>query len=1819
MLNKNKFVNLICALLIGVVIMLVIVSVLVVSGVISLNKMSLTISTKGSQAMYSGIPLTNHNMQVESGVLKDGHKMSYKVRGSQTDVGESENYIDLVITDELDADVTSDYDIEYKLGKLKITPRTILVAYDEESDKYVVAEDFDGLVAGHFISCTEGSVSSFDDKDDEGVSSTAQKYVNVTVYDSYGQDVTQNYNIKAAVGIQLGNDQEDNSDLPLETDDETSAEIELDSDLDLDPELYNVEFYQITADSTGKLYLRSQSYGNYSPGNSEYWKEAVEFDSSLFVTDYQLFGDSGASPYYIPASAIAGNGVSSSNVEIKPLIQGVPYVLPYYPTVYVDNDVVTQTSDVYMSGSIIPNTSYSVQYYGYDDTAVLSDPLISSYEQSYRSFVYENYLYMDLETRRYMQSIIVEQGFDVSDDDIIDKVAKYISSSARYDLNYDTELDQSSNVAIEFLSTYKSGVCKHYATAATLLYRTLGIPARYCVGFVTNTLEDSTVIIKGKNAHAWVEVYIDGFGWVCVEVTDSDSGVVGKGSSDIEEDSSEDITDEIVEETIFESIAENPDPDMLIYDALAYKSVTVYLKEGSFLDYTGTGWTQAPDYDELIRGQYPASMLSSYVLSQSGTFETSVVYLTAANDKYGMPYYIVPDSQYNDFTSQLSDAYYSNGAQNYAVSFYDVGYESFKGLYLPYDLVDYEIGYRDFVHQNYLNVADGELKEYLVGIIESNGLRYKGDIYALIDEVSKYVSSCAVYDLDGAEAIKDSDDIILSFLYQGSGASRHFASTATLLFRLLGVPARYTVGAEAECMEMTNTSVMGDSTHAWVEVYIDGIGWVCVEVTPGKDGPGSNGDPSEDPGENPGENPGGNPGGDPGEDPGVGDFDPTADSSLLGEVDPNLQLYEVLSYNNNYIYLKLKSSWNYIGTEWNSAPTYDALIRGKYPASMLSSFALQNSGASNVNTVDIKALVGLHGMPYYIAPDSAANNISKQYSDTYHINDSNVYTVAHYSAIYSDFKGLSLPDDLVEYELEYRQFVYENYLDVSDGELKDYLTGKIAELSLGADPDADIYSIIETVAGYVRSCAKYDKDFQSYDNSEDIVLDFLKEGSGVCKHFASTATLVFRLLGIPARYTEGAVGDCEAFSSTTIMGDMAHAWVEVYIDGIGWVCVEVTPSSGGFGEGPGHPGEGDGSGEGEGEGEGSGEGSGGGAGAVGGSLSGKNDPKKELYTILSQSNGKVYLKENSLLDYTGNGWTQAPVYSELINGQYPASMLSSFALQYSGGSAVNVSNIKTLCERYGMPYYIIPNAVENDFSDQTSDVYYVNDIAEYMVSHYNAQYTDFKGLSLPSELTEYELEYRQFVYENYLNVSDGELKDYLIGRISEISLGADPDVYAVIDAVASYVRSCAAYDIEYEDRYDNSDDMILDFLKEGSGVCKHFASTATLVFRLLGIPARYTVGAVGNCEAFSSTTIMGDMAHAWVEVYIDGIGWVAVEVTPGGAAESPKEEIIVTISGISFDYKEDENGDPVIHNYPSSDKNKVELSNFKKLEDQGYSWNVIVEDENGNISFSAPGKYNLRIRQVIFILDGVDVTDEVMKEYKVKTDSTATLYVRRPLYVNISGGPFEKYYDGKKYDFSESSLPVVEYGFIYPENEAPGHKIELSGPYCNGTAVTSKKGHQITYKIAGVTDSDNNNFKDEYYIAEYRGTGKVIIEHLGFTVKSQTVMLYTQEEYDAYMEELGGEVFTAHKLEIKYDGTDEWVELIEDSENPGYYFFDESIGLEDHRIKVEFDQSTTDPERGLVITNSISVHVVSLTAQEDVSGNFKPDDEPGKIFISDEF
>lgn len=104
------------------------------------------------------------------------------------------------------------------------------------------------------------------------------------------------------------------------------------------------------------------------------------------------------------------------------------------------------------------------------------------------------------------------------------QVAEWMRNHTSYSLDL-PELPKGTDPIEFFLGTSRQGYCMHYASASVMLLRELGVPARYVSGYVAgnfkrnpDTLNYEAVVLDSA-AHAWVEIYLENFGWLPVEVT----------------------------------------------------------------------------------------------------------------------------------------------------------------------------------------------------------------------------------------------------------------------------------------------------------------------------------------------------------------------------------------------------------------------------------------------------------------------------------------------------------------------------------------------------------------------------------------------------------------------------------------------------------------------------------------------------------------------------------------------------------------------------------------------------------------------------------------------------------------------------------------------------------------------------------------------------------------------------------------------------------------------------------------------------------------------------------------------------------------------------------------------------------------------------------------------------------------------------------------------------------------------------------------------------------------------------------------------------
>lgn len=228
-------------------------------------------------------------------------------------------------------------------------------------------------------------------------------------------------------------------------------------------------------------------------------------------------------------------------------------------------------------------------------------------------------------------------------------------------------------------------------------------------------------------------------------------------------------------------------------------------------------------------------------------------------------------------------------------------------------------------------------------------------------------------------------------------------------------------------------------------------------------------------------------------------------------------------------------------------------------------------------------------------------------------------------------------------------------------------------------------------------------------------------------------------------------------------------------------------------------------------------------------------------------------------------------------------------------STLTVSRARSIGDYAYNPYgFAVPRQVD---TQADGSCFLTEDMATY------EGYVNWRGFvsNGPAVEAESELEavYRDYVPEEYLKVPV-----YGLDRMKEycdaLNLGT---VQEVIDFVVADVRSHGTYSQDLEPVPAGDDFIEYFYFEQQKGYCIHYASTATMMLRLMGVPARYVTGYMIPAHSFIPSEngyvaeVSDTQAHAWVEVYRKGKGWIPLEVTPGfdpSINESGQESADVT-------------------------------------------------------------------------------------------------------------------------------------------------------------------------------------------------------------------------------------------------------------------------------------------------------------------------------------
>ena len=543
---------------------------------------------------YDGKPLECIGWKDVSDTTNDeglisGHEIREIIFKSITNAGtlwlDNESVYSSLIVDTNDESRVNDcYQIEVVGGKsLTIIPRPITVTsasarkeYDGRpltDSNYTVSS---GLLTGHSVDVSITGTQT-------AVGQSNNTIYSVRIYDEYNNNVTSNYKITKVEGIL---------------------------------EVYEDIVARVKTNGGRYIYLKAKSYGDYNSLSKEFGPAPIQ--------SYSFAYNSRTNSFMLWASAtLRENAYDESTLEFKDVQK---YILPYYMTYGGTYTMPTYSSDADDFTKLSTSTQYTVPYYDYSYEAWGTNGFsylrqINSYSNYnyYRSWVRNNYLTVSSDSSSTVQSIINANGFanNMPIHDRVSAVARYVRSSAAYKVDYPLELDEANDVVYALFNTYQAGSSKHFALSAMMIYRELGIPARYVEGYYVEAEKGVWTDVKIK--HSWVEVFIDEYGWMQVEVTP------GFGNTDVEKI---DITLKPVDcEKVYDGKPLLPKNEVVITDevqALLDQGYTIEISCDGSQTYVGSSPSTIVSY--IIRDKNRVNVTYKFnVKTVEGTLEVTKI------------------------------------------------------------------------------------------------------------------------------------------------------------------------------------------------------------------------------------------------------------------------------------------------------------------------------------------------------------------------------------------------------------------------------------------------------------------------------------------------------------------------------------------------------------------------------------------------------------------------------------------------------------------------------------------------------------------------------------------------------------------------------------------------------------------------------------------------------------------------------------------------------------------------------------------------------------------------------------------------------------------------------------------------------------------------------------------------------------------------------------------------------------------------------------------------------------------------------------------
>ena len=317
----------------------------------------------------------------------------------------------------------------------------------------------------------------------------------------------------------------------------------------------------------------------------------------------------------------------------------------------------------------------------------------------------------------------------------------------------------------------------------------------------------------------------------------------------------------------------------------------------------------------------------------------------------------------------------------------------------------------------------------------------------------------------------------------------------------------------------------------------------------------------------------------------------------------------------------------------------------------------------------------------------------------------------------------------------------------------------------------------------------------------------------------------------------------------------------------------------------------------------------------------RTQSKKTALLVTMDHPQKLYLRQMTGEIYTGSSWEpldakdrkegKALFYWMHRSGLYGQNVTGE-ALGLSGKkktASVIVENVSACEKNRYLPYGLKAGTAFAE--DVIGDTENPAQTGKEKLTYYTGSTADWYKQAVWIEKHQKEQKVQQYLkkeeaYRKFVYAKDLRLTNMAIGVMEELLKNEKKEEHSLTE-ILKLVKDTLANQLNYNEavRTDNGkqDFLRYTFEQTKNGYDVHYATAATLILRYLGVPARYVEGyymsvdEMRNVKAGQPVKIKKKQAHAWTEYYLDGVGWIPFEVTPGYTDKEDEQKLSDILSG----------------------------------------------------------------------------------------------------------------------------------------------------------------------------------------------------------------------------------------------------------------------------------------------------------------------------------